>query len=74
MDQLDPGIERGFPALQVDSLSVELTGNPHESLNFTLIRGFKSLLSERLLVKDLVIKGRVQMLKLSFQQSYTVFS
>jgi len=59
--------------LQADSLPVELTGKPHESLNFTLIRGYRSLLSDRLLVKDLVIKGRVQMLKLSFQQSHTVF-
>ena len=32
----DPGIEPGFPALQVDSLPTELSGKP---LNITLLRG-----------------------------------
>ena len=36
MDLPDPGIEPGFPVLQVDSLSTELSGKP---LNITLLRG-----------------------------------
>ena len=37
-DLPDPGIERVYPALQVDSLNPDPPGKPYPNLSFTLIK------------------------------------